>query len=227
VILHGDDVGHAPRKGGGARQPSAGSRFVHPFDNADVIAGQGTMALEILEQTPGVEAVVVPVGWWRLIAGIGTVMKGACAARRGHRRGAGRGGEPHGSAGGGSAAHRAARGPRWPTASRWPASATSPLQTTAVSSTGSSTVDEASIALAILRLIELEKSVVEGAGATRSRHSSPASYRTSKGARRGSRCAAATSTPTCSSRARHRLVATVGCPASPFRCSTVRVALPG
>ncbi len=50
VILHGDDVSHAREK---AVELAAerGLAFVHPFDNADVVAGQGTMALEILEQT--------------------------------------------------------------------------------------------------------------------------------------------------------------------------------
>ena len=48
---------------------------MHPFDNADVMAGQGTLGFEILEQTPSVEAIVVPVGGGGLLAGIGTVVK--------------------------------------------------------------------------------------------------------------------------------------------------------
>ena len=59
-----------------------GLTFIHPFDNADVMAGQGTMALEILEQTPDVEAIVVPVGGGGLLAGIGTVVQGAAPAGR-------------------------------------------------------------------------------------------------------------------------------------------------
>src|SRR5918999_463701 len=44
--------------------------FVHPFDDDDVMAGAGTTALEILEQTPDVDAVVVPIGGGGLIGGI-------------------------------------------------------------------------------------------------------------------------------------------------------------
>jgi threonine dehydratase/serine racemase len=47
-----------------------GAVFLHPFDNADVIAGQGTVALELLEQAPDVDAIVAPVGGGGLLAGI-------------------------------------------------------------------------------------------------------------------------------------------------------------
>ena len=43
--------------------------FVHPFDDEDVIAGQGSIALEILEQYPDVDTVLVPVGGGGLFAG--------------------------------------------------------------------------------------------------------------------------------------------------------------
>jgi threonine dehydratase len=49
--------------------------FVHPFDDEQVIAGQGTIGLEILEQTPEVEAIVVPIGGGGLISGIATAVK--------------------------------------------------------------------------------------------------------------------------------------------------------
>ena len=49
--------------------------FVHPFDDPDVQAGQGTAGLEILEQVPDVEVVVVPVGGGGLIAGIAVAIK--------------------------------------------------------------------------------------------------------------------------------------------------------
>ena len=39
-----------------------GYTFIHPFDDEEVIIGQGTIGLELLEQVPDVEAVVVPVG---------------------------------------------------------------------------------------------------------------------------------------------------------------------
>ncbi len=53
-----------------------GLSFVAPFDDPDVMAGQGTIGLEILEQLPEVELVVVPVGGGGLIAGIATAIKG-------------------------------------------------------------------------------------------------------------------------------------------------------
>jgi threonine dehydratase len=49
--------------------------FVHGFDDPDVMAGQGTMALEILEAVPDVDAVIVPVGGGGLLAGVGSVFK--------------------------------------------------------------------------------------------------------------------------------------------------------
>lgn len=52
-----------------------GYTFVHPFDDAHVIAGQGTIGLELIEQLPDVDAVIVPVGGGGLIAGIAFVIK--------------------------------------------------------------------------------------------------------------------------------------------------------
>lgn len=49
--------------------------FIHPFDDLKVIAGQGTIALEILEEMPDVEAVIVPIGGGGLIAGIAFALK--------------------------------------------------------------------------------------------------------------------------------------------------------
>ncbi len=49
--------------------------FVHPFDHPDVIAGQGTLGLEILEQVPDVESVVVPMGGGGLISGVAAALK--------------------------------------------------------------------------------------------------------------------------------------------------------
>ncbi len=48
---------------------------VHPFDDLAVIAGQGTLALELLEQVPEFDAILVPVGGGGLLAGIGTVLR--------------------------------------------------------------------------------------------------------------------------------------------------------
>jgi threonine dehydratase len=52
-----------------------GRVFIHPFDDPVVIAGQGTIALEILEQVPDLEAIVVPVGGGGLISGIACAIK--------------------------------------------------------------------------------------------------------------------------------------------------------
>lgn len=49
--------------------------FVHPFDNEDVIAGQGTIGLEILDQMPDVEAIIVPIGGGGLISGVAFAIK--------------------------------------------------------------------------------------------------------------------------------------------------------
>jgi threonine dehydratase len=49
--------------------------FIHPFDNPDVMAGQGTIGLELLEQIPQLEAVVVPIGGGGLIGGIACAIK--------------------------------------------------------------------------------------------------------------------------------------------------------
>ncbi len=52
-----------------------GYTFIHPFDDPDVIAGQGTIGLEILNQLPDVDAVVVPIGGGGLISGIAYTIK--------------------------------------------------------------------------------------------------------------------------------------------------------
>ncbi|MCO5972182.1 threonine ammonia-lyase [Actinoallomurus soli] len=49
--------------------------FIHPFDHPDVVAGQGTVGLEILEQCPEVRTIVVPVGGGGLVAGIAAAVK--------------------------------------------------------------------------------------------------------------------------------------------------------
>lgn len=52
-----------------------GYTFIHPFDDEDVIAGQGTIALELLEQCPDMDAVVVPIGGGGLISGVAFTIK--------------------------------------------------------------------------------------------------------------------------------------------------------
>ena len=69
VILHGSTVEDALAE---ALRFSAatGAVFIHPFDHPDIVAGQGTIGFEIIEQCPGVRTVVVPVGGGGLAAGI-------------------------------------------------------------------------------------------------------------------------------------------------------------
>ena len=52
-----------------------GYTFVHPFDDEDVIAGQGTIGLELIDQLPEVEAVIVPIGGGGLISGVAFALK--------------------------------------------------------------------------------------------------------------------------------------------------------
>lgn len=52
-----------------------GLTFVHPYDDADVIAGQGTVGLEIVDDLPAVDTVVVPVGGGGLLAGVAAAVK--------------------------------------------------------------------------------------------------------------------------------------------------------
>jgi len=55
-----------------------GLTFIHPFDDEVVIAGQGTLGLEVVEQVPGLDAVLVPVGGGGLISGVAVVVKALC-----------------------------------------------------------------------------------------------------------------------------------------------------
>jgi threonine dehydratase len=75
IVLHGDDYDAAYEHALGLARDQ-GLTFVHPFDDPAVIAGQGTIAVELLRQHPGpIDAVFVPVGGGGLIAGVGTYLK--------------------------------------------------------------------------------------------------------------------------------------------------------
>ncbi|MDD4850898.1 MAG: threonine ammonia-lyase [Gemmiger sp.] len=56
-------------------QQETGMTFIHPYDDEQVVAGQGTIGLEILDQLPDVEAVIVPVGGGGLISGVAFAIK--------------------------------------------------------------------------------------------------------------------------------------------------------
>jgi len=74
VILHGENVDDSLAF---AREMAAdkGLTIVHPFDDVQVIAGQGTVALEMLEAAPDIDTLLVPVGGGGLVSGCATVAK--------------------------------------------------------------------------------------------------------------------------------------------------------
>ncbi len=76
VVLHGtqveDALGRATELAG-----EQGAVFIHPFEHPDVVAGQGTVGLEIVAQCPGVRTIVVPVGGGGLAAGIAIAARGS------------------------------------------------------------------------------------------------------------------------------------------------------
>ncbi|HEX3975296.1 MAG TPA: threonine ammonia-lyase [Solirubrobacteraceae bacterium] len=74
VHLEGDSV-DACVAAARARAEETGAGFVHPFDDPDIILGQSTLGLELLEDVPDLEQVVVPVGGGGLISGIAGVVK--------------------------------------------------------------------------------------------------------------------------------------------------------
>jgi threonine dehydratase len=74
VILHGASYDEACEEAM-RRQVEEGRTFIHPFDDPQVIAGQGVIGLELLEQVPGLETVIVPIGGGGLISGIACALK--------------------------------------------------------------------------------------------------------------------------------------------------------
>jgi threonine dehydratase len=75
VMLEGRDYNEACTRAV-AFAEKHGATFVHAFDDADVIAGQGTLGVEILEQLPDVDTIVVPVGGGGLLAGVLSAVRG-------------------------------------------------------------------------------------------------------------------------------------------------------
>src|SRR5246127_4827638 len=74
VVLHGDGYDEACEEALRLAEKEQ-LTFIHPFDDPAVIAGQGTIGLEVLEQLPDLEAVVVPIGGGGLISGIACAVK--------------------------------------------------------------------------------------------------------------------------------------------------------
>jgi threonine dehydratase len=74
VVLEGDSLAEAAAHAQ-AVASREGLTFIHPYDDAAVIAGQGTVALEMLEAAPELDALVVPIGGGGLISGMATAAK--------------------------------------------------------------------------------------------------------------------------------------------------------
>jgi threonine dehydratase len=138
--------------------------YIHGYDDPAIIAGQGTIALEILEQVPEVDVIIAPVGGGGLIAGIAAAISGAkrkitligvVSDHAGCFAEACRVGHPVPAHNG----HTLADGLAVPQAGDLAFAVARPHISRMV------TVSESELALAILRLVELEKIVVEGAGA--------------------------------------------------------------
>jgi threonine dehydratase len=164
VILHGETFAAAKHEADRlCREQNL--TYIHGFDDPAIIAGQGTMGLEILDQVPDVEAVVLPIGGGGLIAGVAVAVKTRrpkvriIGVESAHWRGfskALRFGHPVAVCGATTLADGLA---------------VAQIGTNAFAIARSRvdevvSVNEDQIALAILKTLETEKTVVEGAGAT-------------------------------------------------------------
>jgi len=163
VILHGDNFADAKAKADELAAAN-GLTYVHGFDDPAVIAGQGTIGLELLEQVPHLDAVIVPIGGGGLIAGVSLAIKSLQSAVQ--VIGAEAAVMPNFSAA--LAAGKSVVCP--PRATLADGLATTRLGGNAFAIARERVdrvvgVSEELIALSILRLIEREKSVVEGAAA--------------------------------------------------------------
>jgi threonine dehydratase len=163
VVLLGENFDEASAESRRLAQET-GATFLHPFNDPAVIAGQGTIGLELLDQIPDLEAVIVPVGGGGLIAGVG------CAIKETHPNVRVIGVEPQvlPSMSRALAAHGPVEVP----------SVATIADGVAVRRVGDLTfeaaekyvdemlsVDDEEIAIAILRLLEKQKLLAEGAGA--------------------------------------------------------------
>ncbi len=163
VILHGASYDEACDEAQ-RRRVEEGRTFIHPFDDPEVISGQGTIALELLEQAPDLEAAVVPIGGGGLISGI------ACALKETHPKIRVIGVEPEklpsmlrAREAGAPVTIAAEATIADGIAVRRAGDVTLPLVSRYVDEIV--TVDDEEIASAILTLLEREKTLAEGAGA--------------------------------------------------------------
>ncbi len=147
-----------------AEQQASGALFVHPFDDELVMAGQGTIALEILEEMPDVQNLIIPVGGGGLIAG----MASAVREKAPHVRIIGVESTAAPSMSASFAAGKPTERPVSVTladgiAVKLPGARTIPIISGLVDEIVQ--VEEEEIALAIVSLLEKTKLLVEGAGA--------------------------------------------------------------
>lgn len=163
LVLHGASYDEAFDEAW-RRREAEGFTFVHAFDDDAVMAGQGTIGLELIEQNPYLDAVVVPVGGGGLVSGIAVAMKetnpriqiiGVQTARLPSMKRALEEGAPLSLKAAGTIADGIAV--------RKAGARTLPVVQKYVDEIV--TVDEEEIANAILLLLEREKTVAEGAGA--------------------------------------------------------------
>lgn len=164
VLVQGRDFAEA-RAHADALVASEGFTYIHGFDAPDIIAGQGTLALEVLEQVPDVDAIVCPVGGGGLLAGVALAVKSLRPRVKVIA--------VESTATGNLAAALAAGKPvvvgRRPTLADGLATLTvGPNSFSLIRDRVDRVVSvtENEISLAILRMLEIEKLVVEGAAAT-------------------------------------------------------------
>jgi threonine dehydratase len=164
VVLHGTDFGEAKARAYEIAKEK-GLAYIDGYDDPAIIAGQGTMGLEIVEQVPNLDAVIIPVGGAGLLAGVSLAVKNL----RPNTKVVAVEAENVASFSAALDAGKPTKITMHPTLADGlaiPQVGTNafhiarPLVDLVV------TVSEEEIALAILRLVELEKSVVEGAAAT-------------------------------------------------------------
>jgi threonine dehydratase len=163
VLLHGTNIGEA-RAEADRLVAAEGLTYINGFDDPAIIAGQGTLGLEILAQTPDVEAVIVPIGGAGLAAGVALAVKslrpqvqviGVEPERAGSFTAALQAGQPV----------EVALQPTLADGLAVPKVGTNAFALARRVIDRTVLVKEQDIALAIVRLMELEKAVVEGAGA--------------------------------------------------------------
>jgi len=163
IIIHGKDILES-REYAMRLAKKENLTYINGYDHPHIIAGQGTMGLEIVEQVKNIDAVVVPVGGGGLIAGIALAVKslyphiqviGVESERCASFRAAMEAGQPVYTA----AKSTLADGLAVPKVGINSLATAAPLVDKCIA------VPEEFIAMAILRLVEIEKAVVEGAGA--------------------------------------------------------------